>query len=144
MDLTACVPVNPSHRRKHDCKVNFRFEKLQVIAECSKHLLRALDVPHIRQIIDSCLCQNKLKAGWLVILGELIVAVVPELLVNIRIQIRVLTTESIATRVVQPHVEPLISEVKSCRARTINTKASAAVKEAMLIQDNRSLDTLIV
>ena len=100
MDLTACVPVNPGHRCKHDCEVNFRLEKLQVIAKCGKHLLRALTVPNIRQILDSCLIQDKLKAGWLVILGELIVAVVPELPVNIRIQIRVLATESIAPRVV--------------------------------------------
>lgn len=98
---------------KHNCEVKARLKKGKIFTERCKHLTSSLAVPNVSHCVHFSDKQNVLNESRLVVLGHLLKTVVPKLHVDVRIQISVLSTESITPRIIHPHVEPCICK-KEC------------------------------
>lgn len=70
------------------------------------------------------LAQNELQASRLIVDTHLLERIVPELLIDIRIEIFVLPREARASRVVHPHIETGIGKEKGHRLKPVTADAS--------------------
>lgn len=69
-------------------------------------------MPNVGDLGYLHLAQNKLQTGRLVVDPHLLEGIVPELLIDIRIEVFVLPGKTSAARVVHPHIEARIGKEK--------------------------------
>ena len=90
--------------KRHEERNLIRVE-VWVLSKSAVHLCSTLGVTNVSDFLVSSLTLNHVNDGWKIVLAHVLPGEVPELLlIMVRVQVVVVATEGVTTRVAEPHI----------------------------------------